>query len=139
MTFTVTLPALTDKAVMTMLTAAQTAASAMGVPQCIVIVDQSAVDLGVLRMRGARVLSLKSARSKAQTAASSGKASSALPDAVRGAIAAATQGAMTGLAGGLPIRIDGQLLGGIGVGSGSAEQDVAVAQAALAAINADAL
>ncbi len=122
-----------------MLTAAQTAASAMGVPQCIVIVDPSAVDLGVLRMRGSRVLSLKSARSKAQTAASSGKASSALPDAVRGAIAAATQGAMTGLAGGLPIRIDGQLLGGIGVGSGSAEQDVAVAQAALAAIGADAL
>ncbi len=139
MTFTVTLTALTDKAVMTMLTAAQTAASAMGVPQCIVIVDPSAVDLGVLRMRGARVLSLKSARSKAQTAASSGKPSSALPDAVRGAIAAATQGAMTGLAGGLPIRIDGQLLGGIGVGSGSAEQDVAVAQAALAAIGADAL
>ncbi len=139
MTFTVTLSALTDKAVMTMLTAAQTAASAMGVPQCIVIVDPSAVDLGVLRMRGARVLSLKSARSKAQTAASSGKPSSALPDAVRGAIAAATQGAMTGLAGGLPIRIDGQLLGGIGVGSGSAEQDVAVAQAALAAIGADAL
>lgn len=139
MTFTVTLSALTDKAVMTMLTAAQTAASAMGVPQCIVIVDPSAVDLGVLRMRGARVLSLKSARSKAQTAASIGKPSSALPDAVRGAIAAATQGAMTGLAGGLPIRIDGQLLGGIGVGSGSAEQDVAVAQAALAAIGADAL
>lgn len=127
---------LTDAALFAMLRAATEQATAMGQPQCIVIVDASAVDLAVIRMAGARVLSLHSARAKAQTAASTGKPSAALPEAVHATIAAATGGAMTGLPGGLPIWRDGVLLGGIGIGSGSGAQDVAVAQAALAAIGA---
>jgi uncharacterized protein GlcG (DUF336 family) len=108
----------------------------MGQPQCIVIVDASAVDLGVVRMVGAKVLSLRSARAKAQTAASTGKPSDALAEAVRGAIAAATEGAMTGLQGGLPIWRGGVLLVGIGVGSGTGAQDAEVARTALASIGA---
>lgn len=129
---------LTDAALLTMLQAAVMKAQAMGQPQCIVIVDPSAVDLAVMRMAGARVLSLRSARAKAQTAASTGKPSAALPEGVRAAIAAATDGAMTGLPGGLPIWRGGVLLGGIGIGSGSGAQDVEVAEAALAAIGATA-
>lgn len=129
---------LSDAGLAALMQAAVTAAGAMGQPQCIVVVDVSAVDLAVFRMAGAKVLSLRSARAKAQTAASTGKPSSALPEAVRPAIAAATDGAMTGLPGGLPIWRDGVLLGGIGVGSGSGAQDVAVAEAALAAIGATA-
>jgi glc operon protein GlcG len=129
---------LSDAAVLTMLQAAAAKAVAMGQPQCIVIVDASAVDIAVLRMVGAKVLSLRSAQAKAQTAASTGKPSAALPEAVRGAIAAATDGAMTGLPGGLPIWRGGVLLGGIGVGSGTGAQDVEVAEAALASIGATA-
>ena len=88
-----------------MLSAAQAAAQGMGVPQCIVVVDASAVDLGVLRMTGARVLSMQSARAKARTAASTGQASAGVPEPVRLAVAAATQGAMTGLPGG-PADLD---------------------------------
>jgi uncharacterized protein GlcG (DUF336 family) len=127
---------LTDAALLAMLAAAASKAQAMGQPQCIVIVDPSAVDLAVLRMTGARVLSMRSARAKAQTAASTGKPSAALSEPVRPAIAAATDGAMTGLPGGLPIWRGGVLLGGIGIGSGSGAQDVEVAEAALAAIGA---
>jgi uncharacterized protein GlcG (DUF336 family) len=127
---------LSDSALLAMLTAATQTASAMGQPQCIVIVDASAVDLAVLRMAGAKVLSLRSARAKAQTAASTGRASHLVAEAVRPAIAAATDGAVTGLPGGLPIWRDGFLLGGIGVGSGTGEQDIEVAMAALAAIGA---
>jgi uncharacterized protein GlcG (DUF336 family) len=127
---------LTNAALMAMLAAAVDKATAMGQPQCIVIVDASAVDLASLRMAGARVLSLRSARAKAQTAASTGRASSLLAEAVRPAMAAATDGAMTGLPGGLPIWRDGVLLGGIGIGSGTGDQDVEVAMAALAAIGA---
>lgn len=134
MNFTTPSVTLTDDAILTMLAAAQSKAAAMGQPQCIVIVDTSAVILGSLRMRGAKVLSLRSATAKAQTAACTGRPSADLPEPVRPAIAAAADGAMTGLAGGLPIRIDGQLLGGIGVGSGSGAQDVEVALAALSAI-----
>lgn len=130
---------LTDTAVLTMLTAAQTKATEMGQPQCIVIADTSAVVLGVLRMAGSRVLSMKSATAKAQTAASTGNPSGALSEAVRVTIALATEGTMTGLPGGLPIRFDGVLVGGIGIGSGTGAQDEEVARAALAAIGADAI
>lgn len=130
---------LTDAAVLRLLAAAQEKAGAMGQPQCIVVVDASGVDLGVLRMRGSRYLSLRSARAKAQTAASTGAPSGSLPEAVRLTIAVATEGGMTGLPGGLPIRVGGVLVGGIGIGSGSGAQDVEVATAALAAIGADAL
>jgi uncharacterized protein GlcG (DUF336 family) len=129
---------LTDAALLAMLHAAAEKAQAIGQPQCIVIVDPSAVDLAALRMAGARVLSLRSARAKAQTAASTGKPSGALPEAVRVTIAAATEGAMTGLPGGLPIWRNGVLLGGIGIGSGTGDQDVEVAMAALASIGATA-
>ena len=129
--------ALTDEAILAMLAAAQAQAAAMGQPQCIVIVDASAVELGSLRMRGARVLSLRSARAKACTAASTGQRSGAVPEAVRETMALATGGGITGLPGGLPIRFGGQLVGGIGVGSGSGAQDEEVARAALAAVGAD--
>lgn len=138
MQFTQTTARLTDAALMAMLSAAVDAATAMGQPQCIVIVDASAVDLACLRMTGAKVLSLRSARAKAQTAASTGRASHLVAEAVRPAIAAATDGAITGLHGGLPIWRDGVLLGGIGIGSGSGDQDIEVAMAALAAIGASA-
>jgi glc operon protein GlcG len=129
---------LTDAAVLAMVHASAQKAQAMGQPQCIVIVDSSAVELAVLRMAGARVLSMRSARAKAQTAASTGKPSAALAEAVRVAIAVATDGTMTGLPGGLPIWRNGVLLGGIGIGSGTGDQDVEVALAALAAIGATA-
>lgn len=129
--------ALTDEAVVEMLNAARAAASEAGQPQCIVIVDASAVVLAEFRMAGAKVLSLRSARAKAATSASIRARSDSVPEVVRPAIAAATEGAVTGLPGGLPICFDGECLGGIGVGSGTAEQDLAVAAAALAAIGAD--
>ena len=129
--------ALTHAGVMTMLQAAVARAEDIGQPQCIVIVDASGEPLGEIRMTGAKYLSRRSARTKARTAASIGAPSDAIPEAVRPHIAAATQNAVTGLGGGLPIRMGGTLVGGIGVGSGTAEQDVADAQAALDAIGAE--
>ncbi len=120
-----------------MLQAAVAKAEALGQPQCIVIVDASGELLAEIRMTGAKFLSRKSARAKARTAASIGAPSAAIPEAVRPHIASATGGEVTGLGGGLPIRVDGVLLGGIGVGSGSAEQDISVAQSALESVGAD--
>ena len=127
---------LTHGGVLTLLNAAVAQAETMGQPQCIVIVDASGVTLGQLRMTGAKYLSLKSAETKARTAASIRAPSDAIPEAVGPAIAAATDNAVTRLGGGLPIIIDGHCVGGIGVGSGTAEQDKDVANAALRAIGA---
>ena len=137
MSHVLTSSVLSDEGVMTLLTAAISAASQMGQPHCIVIVDQSGVMLGSFRMRGSRFQSLKSATAKAQTAASIGGPSHSLPEHARVPLAIATHGGMTGLRGGLPIHVGGTLVGGIGVGSGSGEQDEQVARAALNAIGAD--
>ncbi len=40
---------------------------------------------------------------------------------------------MTNLLGGLPLLVNGQIVGGIGVGSGTGEQDLEIARAAVAA------
>ncbi|MVA25426.1 heme-binding protein [Agrobacterium vitis] len=138
MSFTTPSSALTDEGVATLLRAAIDAATAMGQPQCIIIVDHSGVELASFRMRGSRCyLSLKSARAKARTAASLAAPSHSVPDHAKLLLAAATQGEATGLRGGLPIKVSGELLGGIGIGSGSGEQDEEVARAALAAIGAE--
>jgi uncharacterized protein GlcG (DUF336 family) len=128
---------LTHSGVLSMLAAAVAKAEAIGQPQCIVIVDASGATLGELRMTGSKFLSRKSARAKARTAASIGAETTEIPEAVRPAIAAATGGEVTGLGGGLPIRLKGILIGGIGVGSGSPDKDRAVALSALSAIGAD--
>lgn len=130
---------LTHRAVMTMLEAAIAKADDIGQPQCIVIVDASGVPLGEIRMDGAKFLSRKSALAKARTAASIGAPSTDVPEPVQPAIAAATKGAVTGLPGGLPIIHENAVLGGIGVGSGSGEQDIAVANAALASVGLEIL
>ena len=136
MSFVAATSTLTHAGVMAMLQAAEARAEELGPPQCIVIVDASGELLGEVRMTGAKYLSRKSARSKARTAASIGAPTTAIPDAVRAPIGAATGGEMTALPGGLPIKVGGVLLGGIGVGSGSGDQDVAVGLAALRAIEA---
>jgi len=106
---------LTHAATLTMLAAAVAQAETMGQPQCIVIVDASGELLGEIRMTGAKYLSRKSATAKARTAASTGGPSSAIPEQVHLQIAVATGGDVTGLGGGLPIYMDGVLVGGIGV------------------------
>ena len=45
-----------------------------------------------------------------------------------------TTGSFTNLKGGLPVMIDGQVAGAIGVGSGAPDEDIAVAQAAIDAL-----
>ena len=137
MSFTNTTKTLTHEGAMTMLGAAIAKADQIGQPQCIVIVDASGELVAEMKMTGAKFLSRKSARAKALTAASIAGPTTNIPEAVRPAIGAATQGCVTGLPGGLPIKIDGILLGGIGIGSGSGEQDIAVANAALGAIGAE--
>lgn len=121
MQFTETRKSLTHIGVMAMMEAAIAEADSQGQPQCIVIVDVAGQLLGEIRMTGAKFLSAKSARSKALTAASLGVPTITLPEPVRPFIAAATGGDVTGLPGGLPITFDGEIVGGIGIGSGSGD------------------
>ncbi|CCV09615.1 conserved hypothetical protein [Mesorhizobium metallidurans STM 2683] len=117
--------------------AGATRAVEMGVPQCLMVVDASGETLASLRMDGARFLSLRTALAKARTAASINAATGDMAFEAALSAGIASQGAVTNLPGGLPIRFGGRLAGGIGVGSGTGEQDFDVARAALTAIGAD--
>ena len=57
-----------------------------------------------------------------------------LSDELERRLAFATRGKVTNLLGGLPIVVDGHVIGAIGVGSGTGEQDVEVARAGVAAL-----
>ncbi|MCI4665825.1 MAG: heme-binding protein [Neomegalonema sp.] len=130
---------LTHAGAMKMLAAAIAKADETGQPQCIAIVDASGELIGEIRMTGAKFLSRKSALAKARTAASNAGPTANIPEEKAPLLARATGGEVTNLPGGLPIKKDGKLIGGIGVGSGTGEQDIAVAQAALTAVGADLL
>jgi uncharacterized protein GlcG (DUF336 family) len=125
---------LTHDAALALVKAAADHATAMGVPQCIAVVDAGCNLLAFLRMDGARVLSAESARRKAETAAAGGKPSGGMPEELEIKLALATAGRMTNLKGGVPIIVDGQVVGGIGIGSGTGEQDREVAMAAIATV-----
>ena len=110
------------------------AAARIGQPQVIVVVDEGGHMLAMLRMDGSRLLSTQSATAKAATAANSGVPTGGLSPEMEQRLGAATQGRITNLKGGYPIIVDGVVVGGIGVGTGSPEQDVTVATAALEAL-----
>ena len=106
----------------------------MNVPQCICIVDTGGQLLTMARMDGAFALSIDTALRKAQTAASYGVPTGGIAAGIDLKLAIATEGKRINLPGGLPVIVDGHVVGGIGVGSGTGEQDREVAAAALGAI-----
>jgi glc operon protein GlcG len=109
-------------------------AKEMGVPECISIVDPGGHLLAFARMDGAFTQSIDTALMKAMTAASYGIPTGDIAAGIDLKLAIATQGKRINLPGGLPVIIDGHVIGGIGVGSGTGEQDRQVANAALAAL-----
>lgn len=125
---------LTHAGALAILQAACAHAEAMGVPQCIAIVDEGCNLLAFLRMDGARVLSIDSATRKAMTAATIANPSQTVSSDKAIALALATNGRMTNLKGGLPLVVEGHVVGGIGVGSGTGDQDADVAAAGVAAL-----
>jgi uncharacterized protein GlcG (DUF336 family) len=125
---------LTHEGAQSLLAAAVACAQQMGVPQCIAVVDDGCNLVAFIRMDGARVLSIASAQRKAKTAAATGKPTGGLAADLELKLAIATDGEMVNLMGGLPVIVDGQVIGGIGVGSGTGEQDREIANAALRAL-----
>jgi uncharacterized protein GlcG (DUF336 family) len=125
---------LTHDGAMRLLNAAIAKAKDMGVPQCISIVDAGGHLLALTRMDGAFALSIETSLKKAQTAAAYGEPTGNIAAGIDIKLAIATEGKRINLPGGLPIIVDGHLVGGIGVGSGTGEQDRQVASAALATL-----
>jgi glc operon protein GlcG len=125
---------LTHAGALAVLHAAVAKALEIKVPQCIAVVDAGGNLLAFVRMDGAKVLSQHTATQKAVTAATTRVPTGNAPDDHALKLALASGGRVTNLKGGLPIVVNGDVVGGIGVGSGTGDEDMAVAQAGVAAV-----
>ena len=129
--------ALSCKGSHAILHAAEKKAAEMGVPQCIAIVDAGGDLFAFSRMDDARPGSIEIAITKARSAARRRR-----PTAEEGGgdvlasvrLGLASHMNVTGVGGGLPIVVEGQIVGGIGVSSGTPDEDTVVALAGLAAL-----
>jgi glc operon protein GlcG len=118
-----------------MVAAAEAEAEKRNVHVTICIVDDSGNLLFLQRDDGARLNTVQFAQKKARHAALYGRPSKDAADQLKG-------GDLRLLAypdafpnqGGLPIRVDGQLLGGVAASGAASEVDEAIAQAALDAL-----
>ena len=128
---------LTHNGIRKLIDAAVDKADEMGVPMGVAIANEGARIVGYLLMDGARVLAQDSASAKAMTAASHRKPTHTIDYNIGMGLSVSTQGKVLPLRGGVPIVIDGFCVGGIGCGSGTGEQDLIVAKAALVAIGAE--
>lgn len=118
-------------------------ASTEGFKMNIAIVDEGGHLIAFARMDGARPASGNTALTKAVTAATFRQATGPLPPAGEPDIllnlslqnaATASGGKITTLKGGVPILVDDQVIGAVGVGGGSGEQDAEVAKAGIKAL-----
>lgn len=124
--------------------AAETKASELRINVNIAVVDDGGHLLSFVRMDEARPASATTAITKAVSAATFRRASgpigesNAPPDVLLNLgiqnAAAAGGGKITSLPGGLPIVVDNQVIGAIGVGGGSSNQDLQIAQAGITAL-----
>jgi len=119
------------------LRAAHDAAKELGVPMCTAVVDESGVLIAFERMDGGKVSSVPIAIDKAFTAAAARNTTAfygdeSNPRSPTWRIAGSNGGRFSAIGGGVPVIVDGTVVGGIGVSSGTAAQDIEVAEAALA-------
>lgn len=120
--------------------AAMDRARALDVPVVISVVDASGTGMLHWRMPGALLVSSDLAPKKAWTAVAMKSATHLLsplvqPGAPLYGLEAQMAGKVVTFGGGFPLRRDGNIIGGLGISGGSVEQDMDIAQAALAAIN----
>ena len=124
-----------------MIRAAERKAGELGQSMVIAVVDESGVLKALLRMDGAPLLSIQVAQDKAYTAAGFGLPTDQWHEFIKNDPPLAA-GAASGIdrlvifGGGYPIKVGDRVVGGIGVSGGHYSQDMEVARAGLAILEA---
>ncbi|TWB60650.1 GlcG/HbpS family heme-binding protein [Nitrospirillum viridazoti] len=123
-----------------MLEAGEAKAAGLGIPYNIAVVDAGGALIAFARQDGALEGSIDLAIGKAKTARMFDKtteylAELAQPGAPLFGIGQSNGGHVVIFGGGVPVMIDDQIVGAVGASAGSVEQDIAVAEAAAAAIS----
>jgi uncharacterized protein GlcG (DUF336 family) len=115
---------------------ARAKAEEIKVPMCIAITDESGQLIAFERMDGGKITSTIIAQDKAYTAAGAKRTTESYgtasqPGSPAYGINSAIGGRILVVAGGLPVIVDGDIVGGIGLSSGTPAQDTECAQAGI--------
>jgi len=121
-----------------MLSAAEAKAVNLGIAYNIAVVDAGGHLIAFVRQDGALIGSIDLAINKAVTArifdkTTSDLASLAQPGRALFGIQESNAGKVVIFGGGIPVMFDGSIVGAVGTSAGTVEQDIAVAEAAIAA------
>jgi len=122
-----------------MLFAAEAKAATLGIPYNLAVVDAGGHLVAFVRQDGALIGSIDLAIHKAVTARIFDKTTSTLaklaqPGEPLFGIEESNSGKVVIFGGGIPVVIDEHIVGAIGTSAGTVEQDIAVAEAAIAAL-----
>ncbi|MEG5265871.1 heme-binding protein [Pseudomonas sp. JDS28PS106] len=129
---------LTQTEVGRMLDAARQEATSQGWAVSIAIVDDGGHLLAFERLDDAGAISSYISIEKARTSALGRRESKGYEEMVNGGRTAFLSAPLlTSLEGGVPVIVDGQVIGAVGVSGVKADQDAQVAKAGVAALNAD--
>ncbi|HSP59018.1 MAG TPA: heme-binding protein [Halomonas sp.] len=128
-------PALTLSDVNTLLDAAQKEAEANSWLVTIAVADDGGHLLGLRRLDGAAPFTADVATQKARSAAMGRKETQVFEEMINGGRTAFVSAPLQALlSGGVPVIVDGQVAGSIGISGVKPDQDVQIAKAAVAAI-----
>ena len=123
-----------------MLSAAEAKAATLGIAYNLAVVDAGGHLLAFVRQDGALIGSIDLAIDKAKTARIFDKATSELAKLAQSGrplfgIQQSNAGEVVIFGGGIPVIVGGSIVGAVGTSAGTVEQDIAVAEAAIAALD----
>ena len=112
----------------------------LGIAYNLAVVDAGGHLLAFLRQHGALIGSIELAIDKAKTAGIFDKSTAELAQLAQSGkplfgIQQTNAGEVVIFGGGIPVIVDGNIVGAVGMSAGTVEQDIAVAEAAIAALD----
>jgi glc operon protein GlcG len=132
---TISVVTLDQAGTQTVLQAAKKEAQQRNAPSAIAVVDPAGDLLAFQRMDGVRPASADLAIEKARTAARLRRPTAEIEDAINKGRTAFVTAGIAALRGGMPIRVNGEVVGAVGVAGLSKETDVGIASTAAAALS----
>src|SRR5712672_2235772 len=135
---TIDVKALNQTGAQTVLQAAKESAQQRHAPSAIAVVDAAGDLLAFQRMDGVRPASVDLAIGKARTAARLQRPTAEIEDNINQGRTAFVTADIMALRGGMPIRVNGEVVGAVGIAGLSKETDTDIAKTAAAAVKLEA-
>jgi glc operon protein GlcG len=132
---TISVMVLDQAGAQTVLRAAKESAEQRNAPSAIAVVDPAGDLLAFARMDGVRPASADLAIQKARTAARLQRPTNEIEDSINQGRTAFVTAKVMALRGGMPVRVNGEVVGAVGIAGLSKETDTEIARKAAAALS----